>query len=98
MSECICVTLENFARQVTAYKACNPIKPTEFGACSLEVKLSFDGNEHFIEEAWLDETIDFYAIADKYNFLDKLLEEALKQLKLDQENAINERGYIESFD
>jgi hypothetical protein len=71
---------------------------TQQRPCKLELKLSFDGNEHFVEEAWLDETIDFYAIADKYGFLDKLLGEALKQLKLDKENARNERGYIESFD
>jgi hypothetical protein len=97
MSESICVTLEKFTRQVTAYKACNPIIPIEFGSCSLELKLSFDGNEHFIEEAWLDDTIDFYAIADKYGFLDKLLEEALAQLKLDKETSLKERGYIENL-
>jgi hypothetical protein len=98
MSESICVTLEKFARQVAAYKACNPIKPTEFGTCSLELKLSFDGESYFIEEAWLDDTIDFYAIADKYSFLDKLLEEACIQRARDINEAVSERGYVESFD
>lgn len=98
MSESICVVLERFTRQVIEYKCSNPLKPITFGDCSLEIKLSFDGEQHFIEEAWLDETIDFYAIADKYDFLDKLLEEALEQLKKDKAEAIAERGYIESFD
>lgn len=84
MSESICVTLEKFAtvQDLTCIKQQRP--------CKLELKLSFDGNNHFIEEAWLDETIDFYAIADKYNFLDKLLEEALEQLKLDQKEMLND--------
>ena len=92
MSESICVTLENFTivQDLTCIKQQRP--------CNLELKLSFDGVEHFIEEAWLDETIDFYAIADRYGFLDKLLAEALAQLKLDKETARKERGYIESFD
>lgn len=91
MSESICVTLEGFTPERTAisHTPCY---------CNLELKLSFDGNQHFIEEAWLDETIDFYAIADKYNFLDKLLEEALTQLKLDKETSLKERGYIENID
>lgn len=91
MSESICVTLEKFATMQAT--------PKHFASiCKLELKLSFDGNEHFIEEAWLDETIDFYVIADKYGFLDKLLAEALAQLKLDKETARNERGYIENLD
>lgn len=89
MSESISVTLPYFS----------PKKDSPLGVkYPLELKLSFDGENHFIEEAWLDETIDFYSIADKYDFLDKLLEEALKQLKLDNESAMNERSYIESFD
>lgn len=85
MSESICVTLKKFAHwygespEGTSRQCAIPMK--------LELKLSFDGEQHFIEEAWLDETIDFYAIADKYNFLDKLLEEALTQLKKDKELA-----------
>lgn len=92
MSESISVTLEKFTtlQDLTCITQQRP--------CKLELKLSFDGNEHFIEEAWLDDTIDFYAIADKYNFLDKLLEEAVTQLKLDKETSLKERGYIESLD
>jgi hypothetical protein len=92
MSESICVTLENFTivQDLTCIQQQRP--------CKLELKLSFDGEQYFIEEAWLDETINFYDIADKYSFLHKLLEEALKQLKLDRKEAINERGYIENLD
>lgn len=84
MNESICVTLEKFVTEKTNNIECYPKGYKEL---SVELKLSFDGNEHFIEEAWLDETIDFYDIADKYNFLDKLLEEALTQLKKDRELA-----------
>jgi hypothetical protein len=84
MSKSICVILEGISRVKVTH-----ITTLERGykKADLEIKLSFDGEQHFIEEAWLDETIDFYAIADKYNFLDKLLEEALVQLKKDREAA-----------
>ncbi len=96
MSESICVVLEKFA---TCRIACNDgINILSKIKRPLEIKLSFDGEQHFIEEAWLDNTIDFYAIADKYNFLDKLLEEALKQLKEDKKEALLDRAYVESFD
>ena len=94
MSESICVTLEKFFPIIVRLSNSN----VQAGVYPLELKLSFDGESHFIEEAWLDETIDFYAIANKYGFLEKLLEEALEQLKLDKESARNERGYIENLD
>lgn len=95
MSESICVVLERFAKELI-YDSRNEFKVLE--PIELVIKLSFDGDNFFLEEAWLDETIDFYAIADKYGFLDKLLEEALAQKLLNEKSIIAERGFIESFD
>jgi len=98
MSKSICVILGNFATESVFPTNSREGKPNKIREVALELKLSFDGEQYYLEEAWLDETIDFYAIADKYNFLDKLLEEALVQKLLDEKNAKAEHGYTESFD
>lgn len=84
MSRSICVILEGISRVKVTH-----ITTLERGyrKADLEIKLSFDGEQYFIEEAWLDDTIDFYTIAERYNFLDELLEEALTQLKKGKELA-----------
>ena len=97
------VVLPDFTNEVSQAAmsklvAGKPLQPNDFLDTSLTLKLSHDGEDYFMEEAWLADNIDFLQLADKYDFLDKLLVEAIGQLKKDIANAAFERGHLESFD
>lgn len=97
------VTLQGFTKEVSQAAipklvANKPLQPSDFLPTDLTIKLSHDGENYFMEEAWLADNIDFLQIADKYDFTEALLKEAIVQLKKDIKSAAFERGHLESFD
>ena len=88
MTKDILVTLPNFTRTIKREsidkRDTQSLTDKDFDSVNLEVRLSHDGEYYYIDALWLDGSIDFYPIANKYNLFEVILEKALAQKLLDE--------------